>query len=299
MGRGPIDYNQLRIEFGVYAKVFEDNVITNTPDTRSIRYIALGSFPTENGKFLFMNLNTGSVLWGTKFRELPITYLIIQRVYFLAKRDKQKNIVGGCPLIEWRSGITFIDNDDDTTPLTIPAPDKSLDDPAPFLLLDSDNTDNDIQATDIPPIESIPTLSLANNKSLPFPSTLNFLTDNDESISNHVDDDISPIRDNESINPSISPSQRSDSPPSIPQRSTSTTEPSLSPTSSPFIVADQRSVTIANYDTNHDHIDNTLESDNTATSTSQQSRYNTRNRRISYGFRLANQMSKSNNPHFY
>ena len=48
MGRIPIDYNQLRIECGAYAEVFEDNVITNTPDTRSIGCIALSSFPNKN-----------------------------------------------------------------------------------------------------------------------------------------------------------------------------------------------------------------------------------------------------------
>ena len=84
MGLGPIDYTQLKIEFGAYAQIFEDNNITNTPDTRSIGGVALASFPNENGKYPFMNLNTGRVLWRRRFTEIPITDLVIQRVHLLA-----------------------------------------------------------------------------------------------------------------------------------------------------------------------------------------------------------------------
>ena len=58
---GPIDCSKLRITFGAYAQVFEENTITNNQDTRSIGCISLSSFSNENDKYPFMNLNTGKV----------------------------------------------------------------------------------------------------------------------------------------------------------------------------------------------------------------------------------------------
>ena len=52
----------MTIEYGAYAQLFENNAVTNTPDTRAWGGIALGSFPDDNQKFPFMNLNTGRVL---------------------------------------------------------------------------------------------------------------------------------------------------------------------------------------------------------------------------------------------
>ena len=47
-GRPNINYNELKIEFGAYAQVFEENDPTNTVKTRTAGAIALT--PTDNAQ---------------------------------------------------------------------------------------------------------------------------------------------------------------------------------------------------------------------------------------------------------
>lgn len=92
LGRGPPYYNDMTIEFGSYAQVFEDNQITNTPDPYMGSYCAC-FFSRWKQKIPFMNLNSGRVLCRQKFTILPITDWVIQRVHALAANDKQSAIV--------------------------------------------------------------------------------------------------------------------------------------------------------------------------------------------------------------
>ena len=109
-GAGPIDYSKLRIEFGAYAQVFEDNKITNNADTQAHGCIALSCYPNENDKYLFMNLNTGQLIWRRQFTKLPIIDLVINQVHELASNDKHCTIISDTPMIKWRPGIPVLDD---------------------------------------------------------------------------------------------------------------------------------------------------------------------------------------------
>ena len=109
LGKPTLDYNEMRIEFGSYAQVFEERRVTNTTATRSIGAIALASYPDSIGQYPFMNINTGRLLYRRKFTVLPVTDYVVQRVNELGKRDKQAPIDGGCPLVEWRPGRAVSD----------------------------------------------------------------------------------------------------------------------------------------------------------------------------------------------
>ena len=61
-GKPAEDYNDMRIEFGAYAQVFEDNNPTNTPKARSVGAIALTPTGNASGDYYFMSLATGAVL---------------------------------------------------------------------------------------------------------------------------------------------------------------------------------------------------------------------------------------------
>jgi hypothetical protein len=116
-GQGNVDYNQLKLCFGSYVQVFEDNTITNTTAPRSIAAIALTISPNENGSYRFMNLLTGKVLHRRKFTELPITQDVIHQVEHLASLEKQPPIKDGCPQFGWTAEDTIddeeIDDDED------------------------------------------------------------------------------------------------------------------------------------------------------------------------------------------
>jgi hypothetical protein len=58
-GRPNPDYNDMRIEFGAYAQVFEDNDPTNTAKARTTGAIALTPTGNAQGGFFFLSLVTG------------------------------------------------------------------------------------------------------------------------------------------------------------------------------------------------------------------------------------------------
>jgi hypothetical protein len=68
------DYQHLRIEFGAYAQVFEDNAPSDTPNrARSLGAIALTATGNAQGDQFFMSLATGAKISRHQWRELPIT----------------------------------------------------------------------------------------------------------------------------------------------------------------------------------------------------------------------------------
>jgi hypothetical protein len=115
-GKGNIDYNNLKLAFGSYVQVLEDNDRTNTTAPRSIGAIALSISPNENGHYRFMNLNTGKVVNRRKYQELPITDAVIRQVEQLALAEGQPKIKNGCPVFGWTpddDGTAFFEEDDD------------------------------------------------------------------------------------------------------------------------------------------------------------------------------------------
>ena len=323
-GQGAPDYKQMKIEFGAYAQVFEENQTTNTQDTRAIGCIALASYPDENGAFPFMNLNTGQVIWRRQFTEIPITDLVINRVHHLADADKQRNIVGGSPLIEWRPGVLIEDTSDDASveyPLiaydNIPALPPPLDTP-PIPASENVTSENVPLLQDDATTLHLPTPDLTNDDDnitimttpLDASSTHNdtiseHQRSDDErsvaaSISSHLDhplaqrsedDDVSvdPHNDKKSVTASIS--SHLDHPPA--QRSEDD-DVSVDPHDDRPTTERTKSLLHTNDEPMNESVEATnLTIDNDANRKSNTKPYNTRNKRLNYGYRFANQMNKS------
>ena len=101
-GKPSPDYNTMKIEFGSYAQVFEDNDPTNTIKARTTGAIALGPTGNVQGDHYFMSLTSGKRLSRAQWTELPMPDAVIAAVEHRAAAEKQPLIVGGCPLFEWQ-----------------------------------------------------------------------------------------------------------------------------------------------------------------------------------------------------
>jgi hypothetical protein len=95
LGTALPDYNTLRVEFGSYVQVFEDNDPTNTPRARSLGAIALTPTGNAQGDYHFLSLATGARLSRHHWIAVPITDTAIARVEALAFHEGQ-------PLIQER-----------------------------------------------------------------------------------------------------------------------------------------------------------------------------------------------------
>jgi hypothetical protein len=71
-GRPTPDYNDMKIEFGPYAQVFEDNNPTNTPRARITGAIALTPMGNAQGGYFFLSLATGRKLSRQQWDALPM-----------------------------------------------------------------------------------------------------------------------------------------------------------------------------------------------------------------------------------
>ena len=98
-GDGPVDYNNIKLEFGTYCQVFEDRTITNTPAARSTGAIALTISPSPSGFYRFMSLDTGMLLKRKQYTALPITQAVVERVHELAINQGMPIFKNGCPSI--------------------------------------------------------------------------------------------------------------------------------------------------------------------------------------------------------
>jgi hypothetical protein len=97
------DYNTMKIEFGSYAQVFEDNNPSNTTKARTTGTIALSPTGNKQGVHFFMSLTSGKrSLSRAQRTELPMPNAVIRAVEQRAEEEKQPLIVGGCPLFKWR-----------------------------------------------------------------------------------------------------------------------------------------------------------------------------------------------------
>jgi hypothetical protein len=128
-GASPPDFNNMRIEFGAYAQVFEDNVLTNTPRARTLGAIALNPTGNAQGDYFFMSLATGARISRHNWTELPLTETAIARVEAIAFHDEQPLIQARGLVVEWRHDhpIDVDEYDRDFVPPRALAPDAQPD----------------------------------------------------------------------------------------------------------------------------------------------------------------------------
>lgn len=96
------DYNQMRLEFGSYVQVFEDNSPSNTPRARSLSTIALNPTGNAHGDFfscLSPPVPTSPATSGP--RQLQVTDTAIARVEAIALNEGQPLIQEQGLVVEW------------------------------------------------------------------------------------------------------------------------------------------------------------------------------------------------------
>jgi hypothetical protein len=110
-GRGNVDFNKFKLEFGEYAQIFEDNAITNTTNARTTGGIAMNHSGSHDGGYNFMSLESGKTLSRKQWTTVLMPEWVVGYVEQMAEAENQKVLTNGEPLWEWRPGHT-IDNDD-------------------------------------------------------------------------------------------------------------------------------------------------------------------------------------------
>jgi hypothetical protein len=104
------DYNDIKIEFGSYAQVFEENGnTTNTMRTRSTGAIAMTPTGDSQGGFFFLSLVTGIKLSRQQWDPLPMPDGVMETVERMAEDEDQPLIAHGAPFFEWRPGVAIED----------------------------------------------------------------------------------------------------------------------------------------------------------------------------------------------
>ena len=118
-GSPPPDFTCMRLEFGSYVQVFEDNDPSNTLRARSTGAIALTPTGNFNGEYNLMSLATGALISRHSWTELPITDTAIARVEAIAKNENQPLVQDSGLVIEWRPDHP-IDDDEYDFDYTLP-----------------------------------------------------------------------------------------------------------------------------------------------------------------------------------
>ena len=131
-GKPAPDYNNMRIEFGAYAQVFEDNSPSNTNKSRSVGAIALTATGNENGDYYFMSLATGARISRHQWTELPITDTAIARVEALAANENQPLIQEDGLVMEWGPDQPIDDDEYDRNYVPVDENDDEYDDYEPI-----------------------------------------------------------------------------------------------------------------------------------------------------------------------
>ena len=104
-----INYNDLTIEIGPYAMVYEDNDPKNTTRTRATGAIALNPTGNAQGGYFFMSLVTGAKLSRQQWDEIPMPDGVIAAVEAMALEQVQPLIGNTGPIFEWSPGILIQD----------------------------------------------------------------------------------------------------------------------------------------------------------------------------------------------
>jgi hypothetical protein len=89
-----LNYNSIKIPFGSYVQMAVDDMVTNTPQPRTIGCIVLDPVGT-NHKYHFMSLESGRRVSGCMVCILPVTNEVIDRVNQLGRDQKQPAIRDG------------------------------------------------------------------------------------------------------------------------------------------------------------------------------------------------------------
>ena len=93
-GLPSMEYEELmKLKFGVYTQVHQENNISNTNEPRSVESTAL--YPSGNfqGTWYFMSLTTGKKTCRRKWTILPMGQEVIDQVHNLIEAEDKKNIV--------------------------------------------------------------------------------------------------------------------------------------------------------------------------------------------------------------
>ena len=101
-GVGHPSYSSMRLEFGTYVQVFEDNDPTNTLRARSLGAIALTPTGNAQGDYNFMSLATGHKISRHNWTVLPMTDTAIARVEAIAFHEDQPLLQQRGLVVEWR-----------------------------------------------------------------------------------------------------------------------------------------------------------------------------------------------------
>jgi hypothetical protein len=112
-GHPPPDFNTMRLEFGTYVQVFEDNDPTNTPRARSLGAIALNPTGNAQGDYHFLSLSSGAKISRHQWIMLPMTDTAIARVEALGFADDQPMIQERGLVVEWRPDHTIDESEYD------------------------------------------------------------------------------------------------------------------------------------------------------------------------------------------
>jgi hypothetical protein len=107
----------MKIEFGVYAQVYEDSGPTNTVRARTTGVIALTPTGNAQGGYYFLSLTTGRKLSRQQWDELPMPDGVIATVERIAQTDNQPLVGHGAPLFEWSPGVPI--EDDELAPVVL------------------------------------------------------------------------------------------------------------------------------------------------------------------------------------
>ena len=112
-GVGTPDYHRMRVEFGSYVQIFEDNDPSNTLRARSTGAIALTPTGNAQGDYYFMSLATGKKVSRHSWTVLPITDTAIARVEKIALHQKQPLLQASGLVVEWRPDQPIDDDEYD------------------------------------------------------------------------------------------------------------------------------------------------------------------------------------------
>jgi hypothetical protein len=116
-GRPNPNHNDMKIEFGAYAQVYEDGGPTNTVRARTTGPIALTPTGNAQGGYYFLSLTTGRKLSRQQWDELPMPDGVIATVERIAQTDNQPLVGQGAPLFEWSPSVPI--EDDELAPIIL------------------------------------------------------------------------------------------------------------------------------------------------------------------------------------
>jgi hypothetical protein len=102
-GRPSPNHHKLKIKFGAYVQVFEDNNPINMVRNQTTGAIALTPMGNAQGGYYFLLLTTGRRLSHQQWHELPMPNGVIAAVEAMAAAEQQPMLGHGGPAFEWTS----------------------------------------------------------------------------------------------------------------------------------------------------------------------------------------------------